>query len=291
MGMRHFLLALQYFTRIPLPARLAAWVGFSPAMLRAALAHLPGVGWIVGAFSALVLLLAHWLLSGADTAAAISVAVLAVAASIMLTGAFHEDGLADVGDALGGFVPRDRALQIMKDSRLGSYGVITIVLALLLRISLLASLLRVDVALAACALLSAQVLSRWAPLFLGQWLPYVGGKAASGNDAAHDDAAGREELTSKARPMMVGEGESRSLLVGSLWALPALLLAGACLGSGTLVALLVGGGLVTWQLGLFFRRRLGGITGDCLGSTQQVVELGCYFIMVAGLRWVDVARL
>lgn len=336
--MRRFLLALQYFTRMPLPAPVAAWVGFSPAMMRAALAHLPGVGWVVGGMSSMVLVLALWMLGGQagahDDASVLVAATLAIGASIWLTGAFHEDGLADVGDALGGWVPRERALQIMKDSRLGSYGVITLMLALLLRVGLLAALVRVDVALAAIALLVGHVLSRWAPLFLAQWLPYVGGRAAAddgegrrgsvgnadggvnlGNDpdgirrsgpvGSHDGAAkrahvdgsgnggdshdarpsGRDEATaSKARPLVEGR-EPRILLIGSLWAAPALLLSGICLGGGALAGVLLAGALVVWQLGLFFRRRLGGVTGDCLGATQQVAEIACHLAMLVALRW------
>lgn len=337
--MRRFLLALQYFTRMPLPAPVAAWVGFSPAMMRAALAHLPGVGWVVGGVSLLVLVLALWMLGGQagahDGASVLVAATLAIGASIWFTGAFHEDGLADVGDALGGFVSADRALQIMKDSRLGSYGVITLVMALLLRVGLLAALVRVDVALAANALLAGHVLSRWAPLFLAQWLPYVGGRAAAddgegrrgtvgkpdggvnlGNDpdgirgsgavgsldgaeksalvegrggGRDSDDAGPsrsdEATLSKARPLVEGR-QPRILLIGSLWATPAIMLVGLCLGGWAMAGVLLMGALLVWQLGLFFRRRLGGVTGDCLGATQQVAEIACHLVMLIALRWV-----
>ena len=96
-AVRHFLLALQFFTRIPVTGRLADWVGFSPAMLRASAAHFPGVGWVVGGLTALV----FWGLTQALPGQAASVwvaAVVSTAFSVWLTGAFHEDGLADLAD-------------------------------------------------------------------------------------------------------------------------------------------------------------------------------------------------
>src|SRR3954468_3158428 len=99
-GVRHFLLALQFFTRVPVTGPLAAWVGFSPQMLRASAAHLPGIGWLVGAVAALVFVGIGMGLPG--VAGALVAGVLSTIATVMLTGAFHEDGLADVADGLGG---------------------------------------------------------------------------------------------------------------------------------------------------------------------------------------------
>ena len=137
---RHLLLAVQYFTRVPLPGRLAAWVGYSPAMMKAATAHFPGVGWLVAGVSAAVLALGWWLLGGQLALAALVAVVLSMIASAWITGAIHEDGLADVCDGLGGSADRETALRIMKDSRLGSYAAMALVLALLLKAGLLALL-------------------------------------------------------------------------------------------------------------------------------------------------------
>lgn len=110
---RHYLLAIQFFTRIPVTGRLAAWVGFSPAMLRASAAHFPGVGVVVGALvAAFTALLMAWLPPGPF--APLLAAVLGTVLSVMVTGGFHEDGLADVADGLGGSSNRERALVIMK---------------------------------------------------------------------------------------------------------------------------------------------------------------------------------
>lgn len=276
---KHFLLALQFFTRIPLPARLAAWVGFSPAMMRAAAGHFPGVGWVVGGVSALVLAVAARLLAvgaaGASPFAALVAVLLALAASVWLTGAFHEDGLADVGDGLGGCVSPVRALQIMKDSRLGSYGTITLFLVLSLKTALLAMLLQAGLAQAVAALLAVHVLSRWAPLWLLRWLRYVGG-----SEGDEPGATGHAGSKSRALAEDIGMG---ALMVATWWSVPALWLLGSTFGIGALWRVLLAGAGMSWLLGRFFRRRLAGVTGDCLGATQQLVEVIGYLVLAAGL--------
>jgi hypothetical protein len=112
-------------------------------------------------------------------AGAFAAAVLSTVATVMLTGAFHEDGLADVADGLGGSAHRDRALEIMKDSRIGAFGAVALVLALGLKFALLAALAGRGLETAAVAIVGAHVLSRLAPLFLIRWLPYVGDSGAS----------------------------------------------------------------------------------------------------------------
>ena len=99
---RHYLLAVQFFTRIPVTGRLAAWVGYSPQMLRASAAHFPGVGVLVGALVAGLTALLLVFLPQASPLSPLVAAVLGTVFSVMLTGAFHEDGLADIADGLGG---------------------------------------------------------------------------------------------------------------------------------------------------------------------------------------------
>ena len=254
---RHYLLALQFFTRVPVTGRLAEWVGFSPAMLRASAAHFPGVGWLVGLWMGAVF--AGLMAVLPDLPAAPWVAAAGtVVAGVLMTGAFHEDGLADLADGLGGSAQRERALEIMKDSRIGSYGAIALVLALLARVCLLALLAQVDVAGAVAALFLAQVVSRAAPLPLIYGLQHVG------------DAAG-----SKSKPL--AESLSRpALLAGLLWLALALGLVvwrhpGMAWWGG-----LLGAALASLYMARLLQRRLQGFTGDGLGATQQLAELLFY---------------
>lgn len=103
-SLRHFLLAVQFFSRIPVSGRLASWVGWSPALQRASAGHLPGVGWLVGLWAALLLGASLWLLPTTSWTPLVA-ALLSTAGTLWLTGGFHEDGLADVADGLGGMVP------------------------------------------------------------------------------------------------------------------------------------------------------------------------------------------
>lgn len=263
--LRHFFIALQFFTRIPVTGRLADWVGFSPAMLRASAAHFPGVGWVVGGLTAGV----FWGLTQAlpaQPASAWVAAVLGTVFSVWLTGAFHEDGLADTADGLGGAVSRERALDIMKDSRIGSYGAIALVLALVTKVALLGLLAQAGGArLAALALFAAHVTSRLMPLLVIRTLAHVG-----------------DTPSSKSKPLAESIA-TRGLIAGLLWWAPALALAGwLAPGAPWLPAVL--GALVglawMWRL---LQRRLGGFTGDGLGATQQLSELLFYLGMALAL--------
>jgi adenosylcobinamide-GDP ribazoletransferase len=273
--LRHYLLALQFFSRVPVTGRLAAWVGFSPAMLRASAAHFPGVGWLVGGVVALAsaTLLALLPASGFTP---LVVAALGTVLSVMVTGAFHEDGLADVADGLGGSLDRVRALEIMKDSRVGAFGAIAVVLALLAKLSLLALLGSLNGALMCVALFTAHVVSRFWPLLTIRLLPHVGDAAGSKSKPLADQISGAALgaafiwcfmalagvcIAQAATIFVAGPGASVSPVVGL-----ALLL-----GSGVLLSGLAWAWMKRW-----FARRLQGFTGDCLGATQQVCEIAFY---------------
>lgn len=275
---RHYLLSLQFFTRIPVTGRLAAWVGYSPAMLRASAGHFPGVGVLVGAlvagFTALLLMALP-----PTGAAPLVAAALGTALGVFITGAFHEDGLADVADGLGGSHDRLRALEIMKDSRVGAFGAIAVVLALLCKVALLALLGEVSGPLLVLALLAAHVVSRTWPLLTIRLLVHVG------------DAAG-----SKSKPL-ADQISRAALATGFIWCFGALALVSFGLTamddiaiSGVMVqpvqALLgavLASGLAWAVLARWFDKRLGGFTGDCLGATQQVCELAFYLGLGIGL--------
>lgn len=255
--LRHFLLALQFFTRVPVTGRLAGWVGYSPAMLRASAAHFPGIGLLVGLLAAAVagaLLLA---LPPSSLAPCVA-AVFSTIATVLFTGALHEDGLADVADGLGGALDRQRALEIMKDSRIGAFGALALGLALAAKLSLLSVLGAGDLQRLCAGLVLAHVLSRAWPLLLVRWLPYVG------------DAAGV-----RAKPM-ADAISGASLAAAWLWAAAVAAVLAAWQGGAFLVPPLLLSALALAVLARLFARRLQGFTGDCLGATQQACEIACY---------------
>ena len=266
---REFLLAVQFFTRIPITGRLAEWVGFSPAMLRASAGHFPGVGVLVGAVAAGIYALLAALLPDTGYAPLVA-AVLSTVATVLLTGGFHEDGLADVADGLGGSYDNARALEIMKDSRVGAFGAMALVLALLAKVTLVALLGTVDGAPAGwdespfttwyvgSALLAGHVVSRTLPLLLIVALPHVGDSVGSKSKPLADQISWRSLLTALTWCFVV--------LALISYAQAAIDLIVAC--SFSLIALL-------WMHRLF-KRRLQGFTGDCLGATQQVCEIAFY---------------
>ncbi len=256
---RHYLLAVQFFTRIPITGRLADWVGFSPAMLRASAAHFPGVGWLVGVVAAGV----YGVLAGLlpeTTFSPLVAAALSTVATVWLTGGFHEDGLADVADGLGGSDDRDRALEIMKDSRVGAFGAMALALALLTKVALVALLGSEDAELwAICsALFAAHVVSRTLPLLLIAWLPNVGDLAAS-----------------KSKPL-ADQISPGSLVIAFLWCFSALALVLYAQAAINLIAACSLSLIALFGMHQLFKRRLQGFTGDCLGATQQVCEIAFY---------------
>ncbi len=266
---RHYLLAVQFFTRIPITGALADWVGFSPTMLRASAAHFPGVGVLVGAFAAAVYALLAALLP--DTAySPLVAAVLSTVATALLTGGFHEDGLADVADGLGGSYNKARALEIMKDSRVGAFGAMALSLALLAKVALLALLGSVDGPpdgwdaapfkgwYVCTALFAGHVVSRTLPLLLVYWLPHVGDTAAS-----------------KSKPL-ADQISFNSLLIAFLWCFVALALVLWAQAATDLIVACGFSVLAVLYMHRLFKRRLQGFTGDCLGAAQQVCEIAFY---------------
>ncbi len=256
-ALRHYLLALQFFTRIPITGRLAAWVGYSPAMLNASSAHFPGVGWpvaavAVGCYAALYQGL------GAGAMVPLAAAVFSTIATVLLTGGFHEDSIADVADGLGGAASRERALEIMKDSRIGAFGAMALVLALLAKTSLLAHLGTHGLGAALAALVGGHVLSRFWPLLLIHSMAYVSDPGQS-----------------KSKPL-AERTTPGALAAGVLWCIVPLALVWQTQSAAFLIASMLVSALGAMYLQWRFARRLQGFTGDCLGTVQQVSEIGFY---------------
>lgn len=243
-----FCAALTFLTRIPLPLQNPCPADVMAACCR----YYPVVGIIVGALLALVFTATHQLLPLAPSV------VVTLVAGVLLTGAFHEDGLADACDGLGGGWNREDALRIMKDSRVGSYAVIGVTLAMALKITLLSSL---PASLVAATLIAAHMLSRGLALSYLLNYPYV--------QLAEHSKVGTYAKASITAPVFIAI--ALACLVLTAWLLD---LRSALLCAGTLAA-------VRWLFGRYLLRRLGGITGDCLGAAQQIGEVLVYGVVVA----------
>jgi len=239
------LVALQFLTRVPVPA----WRDWDDAWLNDCVRHFPLVGLFVGGCGALVLWVAVLLWPPAVAA------VLAIAATAWITGAFHEDGLADTFDALGGHVPREKALAILKDPRIGSYGALALVVVTLARVAALAAIAAVDVHAAMLALALAHALGRVAPVLVMARLPYAG-------DLEHARA---KPLATAVRPVNL----ALALGWGALFAA----MAEWWTGSGRALVALAAALLVALLMMRWLRTRLGGYTGDTLGASEQLAEL------------------
>lgn len=262
---KHFLLALQFFTRVPVTGSLAAWVGFSQGMLQASVVHFPGVGMLVGAVAAVAYLGAFAVLPGGVFLPLLA-AILSTLTSVVMTGAFHEDGLADVADGLGGALPRERALEVMKDSRLGTYGVMALLLATLLKLGLLAQLgSQVSAWKLAAALVVVHSVSRFFPLLVIWRMAHIG------------DLAG-----SKSKPL-ADAIDTLGVLQGAIWAGLALCLASRLWSFATLLVAIAVATLGYAYMRSVFHRRLQGYTGDCLGAMQQVCEMAMYLGLTVAL--------
>jgi adenosylcobinamide-GDP ribazoletransferase len=266
---RHYLLAIQFFTRIPVTGRLAAWVGYNPEMLRASAAHFPGVGVLVGVLVAALTAVLLVFLPQTSPLSPLVAAVLGTVFSVMLTGAFHEDGLADIADGLGGSQNRERALEIMKDSRVGAFGAIAVALVLLAKVSLLALIGDVNPEAMVVGIFAAHVASRTFPLLLIRLLPHVG------------DVAG-----SKSKPL-ADQISGFSLFIAILWLFAAIAGVFIAYDAIDLVVMILMPMIATsiaflymWRL---FATRLQGFTGDCLGATQQMCEVAFYLGLALSL--------
>lgn len=251
---RLFMTAMQFFTRIPVPV----WVGHSAQQLDQSARYFPLVGMGVGALAAAVWGLSAWVLP-------ITLAVaLSMLASILITGAFHEDGLSDFVDGMGGGYTRGKMLAIMKDSHAGAYGVIAIVLALLLKFLALVELSNKHALVFMVAtLIAAHGFSRLMAVSIMMTQQYV-----------------RDDANARAKPAAQGLSRisfSIAALTGGA-AIMLLFVAGADIAN--IVTAMICAVLLRLYLGWLLQKKLGGYTGDCLGAVQQITEIGFYLGML-----------
>jgi len=189
-------------------------------------------------------------------------AMLALMALAATTGAFHEDGLADVADGFGGGRTIERKLEIMRDSRIGAYGGVALCLSLLGRWAALTALLRMGSATAFVALLAAAALSRWLGLLPMALLP-----------PARKDGAAHAAMGPEPRALALGGALALSAGLAPAW------LAGAGLGVTLAAAALA----LAAALGMahLAKRQIGGQTGDVAGAAQQLAEIAFLITLCA----------
>ncbi|MHB1699390.1 MAG: adenosylcobinamide-GDP ribazoletransferase [Acidobacteriaceae bacterium] len=239
-----FLAAVQFLTRAPMPN-----LAYDPDSLSRSVKFFPVVGLLIGSVAALLHLLIAPHLPRLVTALLVIVFLAAA------TGCLHEDGLADTADGFGGGSNREQILVILKDSRIGSYGGVALTLSLLARVLLLASL---PLAQVPQYLIAAHVLCRWTTLPLSYYLA----PARSQQDAAGVGQGARiASLTTRG-----------TLLVGSIFTVAICIWLLRTHAAAGIVATL----LVTLLSGLYFQRRIRGVTGDCFGAANQLAEIAVY---------------
>ncbi|CAG5072816.1 Adenosylcobinamide-GDP ribazoletransferase [Dyadobacter sp. CECT 9623] len=253
-----FFAALQFYTRIPIPA----YIQHDPDNLNPATRFLPLVGWIVGGGAALV-----WMLIAlVDVQVAI---ICSMIASVLITGALHEDGFADFCDGFGGGWTKEKILLIMKDSRIGAYGVIGLIGMLALKFSLLNALSNsTNAAIIGFCMITAHALSRFMCVIIVYYFSYA-----------------RETEDSKAAFVAKRMLVSTFAVAGLFGVMPLFFLA-FTLKSAAVFMVIPALAVVTLLMGGYFKKWIGGYTGDCLGAVQQVCEVLFYFFLLIVWRFI-----
>lgn len=241
-----FQLAMMMMTRLP-AGRLA-----QPPRLGASVWAFPLAGGIVGGLAACVMLAFVWLGVASSLAAG-----LGLLAMVLCTGGLHEDGLADVADGFGGGRDTERKLEIMRDSQIGSYGALALILSLGLRWQGLVGVLTLAGPWAAAAALIALAMASRAGLAAALWLM----------PAARPDGMGRSAATISAIPVLISAvSGALALVVFFGW-------------TGAVIAI----AMAVMQLGFaaLAKSQIGGQTGDVLGAMQQVAEITGWIVLSA----------
>jgi adenosylcobinamide-GDP ribazoletransferase len=234
------LVAFQFLTRLPISR-----IPYRPESLSNSAKFFPLVGLIIGLGASV---LQHLLTPHLSRAL---VALLVLTFLVLITGGLHEDGLADTVDAFCGGWNREQVLTILRDSRIGSFGALALVLSVLARFLLLSTL---PVNRFTALVVSAHVLSRWTTLPLGYFL----------RPARESDGQGTR---------IAQKLSSMSFLTGTLLSFAIVVYLMRRGFWSPIVAALV----VTALSGIYYFRRIGGVTGDCFGATNQLTEIAVYF--------------
>ena len=243
--------AIRFLTVLRVPDGEA----MAPDWLARAMKYFPVVGAGIGLVSAAVLMIANEFWSPSIAA------LLAVIASIVLTSALHEDGLADTADSFDGGWTIEKRLAIMKDSRIGTFGALALGIGVALRVAAVADM---PMWAGPAALVAAHAAARAAPAFVMNHLRYAGDTAAM--KASYAEAPVRSEELWFA------------LIAATLAALPLMLVSLTAVVVGML-----GGAVLAFALARWSRRLIGGYTGDVLGAIEQVFEIGFLLGVVAAM--------
>lgn len=246
-----FLTAVMFYTRIPVPR----WVDHNPEYLNKATIYFPIIGWMVGGYTALIYFLCQLFLP-----VELSI-LLSFAAGIWMTGAFHEDGFADVCDGFGGGWTKEKILTIMKDSRVGAFGAIGMIVLFMVKFFALKALVS-DLKIVPI-LIIAHTLSRYTALTFIFTHEYV-----------------RENDDSKAKPVAKKLGMKELIIATLFGQLPLLFFYPQWSVFLVLIPLL----LLKQYLAWYFKKWIGGYTGDCLGATQQLAEVVIYLFFIIWLN-------
>jgi adenosylcobinamide-GDP ribazoletransferase len=257
---RIFFTALMFLTRLPVPK----FTDHSQEYLERAVKYFPLVGWIIGAISGFVFIVFNKYI-GEDIAI-----VASIVAGILATGAFHEDGFADVCDAFGGGWTKEKILLIMKDSRLGTFGVIGLIGILSSKFLLLRELPKftpdldqpstnifLNYQYFLLTIVAAHSVSRLMPVWVLRFYDYV-----------------TDPDSSKSKPVATNKPGFLLLIVATIFAMAPFVLL-----SWHFLLALIPVILVTYSLADYFKKWIGGYTGDCLGAIQQVCEI-CFYLGV-----------
>lgn len=240
--LRAFLIAVQFFTRLPITLK-----DFDSAELNQAVPFFPLVGIFVGLSGAAVYSICDQILP-----LSLSV-ILSMITTLLLTGAFHEDGLADMADGFGGGWEKSQVLSIMVDSRLGSYGAIALMVALLTKHQSLVSLSHTFIPV---SMVAGHAVSRLFAVITMHQLDYV-------------------KTTGKSKPLATKVTQSQLIIALVFGIIPILFLPTYCW-----LTLLLCWLVWRWLLRLM-QRKIGGYTGDCLGGVQQISEITFYIGLIA----------
>ena len=255
---RDLIACLRFYTRLPVPALAFGTDPHAMLDFSVSIRMLPVAGALIGLAGAMAL----WLATALGLPVLLA-ALLALALMVFITGAMHEDGLADFADGLGGGATRERKLEIMKDSRLGTYGVSALVFSLLLRVSALAAIAgHFGLAAAGAALVAAAAISRSAGL-----LPLVL------LDPARVHGTGR--AAAKPLPQTLN-------LVAGLATMAALLIPASGMGFGRMLLAMLLAMAASYAVTALARRHIGGQTGDVAGAAQQGAEIACLCALLIG---------